>query len=115
LKDRVIVLNFWLLACKPCIMEIPELNKLVEKYNGDNICFIAPTMNTTEEELVNQILSKQPFSYNIVIGDSNDYEISAFPTHVVLNKKHEVVEIITGYSKENIQKLDITIENCLRK
>ena len=29
LRGRVVVLNFWFLACAPCQAEIPSLNKLV--------------------------------------------------------------------------------------
>ena len=32
LRGNVILLNFWATWCGPCIMEIPDLNKLQEKY-----------------------------------------------------------------------------------
>lgn len=113
LKDKAIVLNFWSIACGPCIKEIPELNKLVEKYDTENVKFIAPAALTDKEILINQFLLKKPFSYDIVIINGDDYVISSYPTHVIINQKHVVEEIITGYSEENIQKLEKVINDIL--
>ncbi len=107
MKGQAIVLNFWSISCAPCVMEMPELNKLVEKY--ENVNFIAPAVYSSKESIKNDFLPKQPFLYDIVTIDGNDYEISSYPTHVILNKKHEVVEIITGYSEKNIQRLEMLI------
>lgn len=113
LKDKAIILNFWSIACGPCIKEIPELNKLVEKYDTSNVKFIAPAALTDSGMLVNQFLPKKPFSYDIVIINGDDYVISSYPTHVIINQKHVVEEIITGYSEENIQKLEKVINDIL--
>src|SRR5688572_27232831 len=32
LKGKVIMLNFWFIACAPCVAEMPLLNQLVEEY-----------------------------------------------------------------------------------
>jgi thiol-disulfide isomerase/thioredoxin len=113
LKGKIIVLNFWGRWCAPCVKEIPQLNELVEKYNNDKVKFIAPAIGTTKETLINNFLPKHPFLYQIVVIDGNDYVISSFPTHVIINKKNEVIEIIKGYSEENIQKLKNIINENL--
>ena len=43
LKNQVIVINFWFEKCPPCIAEMPELNKLVDKYKQKGIRFIGIT------------------------------------------------------------------------
>ena len=43
LEDKVIVINFWNLKCKPCIEEIPILNTLVNDFNNEPVIFIAIT------------------------------------------------------------------------
>lgn len=113
LKGKVIVLNFWGTWCAPCVKEIPELNKLTKKYNNENLKFIAPAISTSKEILKNSFLPKHPFSYDIVLINGDDYVISSYPTHVIINQNLEVVEIITGYSEENIKKLEQTINKTL--
>jgi hypothetical protein len=34
LKGKIIVMNFWFVECKPCAMEMPELNELVKNYKN---------------------------------------------------------------------------------
>lgn len=113
LKGKVIVLNFWGTWCAPCVKEIPELNKLVEKYNSENLKFIAPAITTSKVTLKNSFLPIHPFLYDIVLINGDDYVISSYPTHVIINQNQEVVEIITGYSEENIKRLEQTIKRTL--
>ncbi|MHA7944825.1 TlpA family protein disulfide reductase [Formosa sp. 3Alg 14/1] len=113
LKGKVVVLNFWGTWCAPCVKEIPELNKLVEKFSGENVKFIAPAITTTNETLKNSFLPKHPFSYDIVVIDGDDYVISSYPTHVIINQDQKVIEIIKGYSEDNIKRLEQTIDDVL--
>ncbi|MDT0648388.1 TlpA disulfide reductase family protein [Zunongwangia sp. F260] len=113
LKGNVIVLNFWGTWCAPCIKEIPELNELVEKFKNENVSFIAPAVNTNKNMLVKNFLTKHPFLYDIVIVEGNNYSVTTFPTHIIINQKNEVVDIIEGYSKANTEELEKTIKQTL--
>jgi thiol-disulfide isomerase/thioredoxin len=113
LKGKIIALNFWGIGCGPCIMEIPELNDLVEKMKGKPVVFIAPAIGSPKEILLKNFLPKHPFNYRIVQINNDDYNIISFPTHIIIDKDLKVYEIITGYSKENVQKLQQTITKLL--
>jgi len=115
LKGKIIALNFWSITCGPCVTEIPELNSLVEKMRGKNVVFIAPAIHTPKEILINKFLPKHPFLYNIVLLNSDDYDINTFPTHILINQNLEVIDRITGYSLGNIKKLEQKIESLLKK
>ena len=40
-EGKMLVLNFWYIACSPCILEMPYLNQLVQKYQNEDIEFLA--------------------------------------------------------------------------
>lgn len=40
-KGKIIVLNFWFINCRPCRLEMPELNNLVDSFKNDDIIFAA--------------------------------------------------------------------------
>lgn len=105
LKGKIIVFNFWATSCGPCILEMPALNKLVEKYKEKNVVFIAPIVYANIES-VKQFLLKNPFNYQIVLIDSKDYDITSFPTHIIINQELNVVEKFVGANPENIGKLE---------
>lgn len=115
LKGKVIVMNFWGITCGPCIMEMPELNKLVEKMKDKEVVFIAPAIYTPKEALINSFLPKHPFDYQIVLVDQKDYSVTSFPTHIIIDQNLKVINLLTGYSPENIKQLENAISGLVEK
>ncbi len=92
LKGKVVVLNFWFINCTPCRAEIPELNKLVQDYSdSSNIIFLAIALDSKSD--LKGFLKKEPFNYKIIDNGqdiANQYNIAAYPTHVIINKEGKV-------------------------
>jgi thiol-disulfide isomerase/thioredoxin len=63
LTGQTVIYNFWFVACRPCVAEIPALNKLVKKYKSDSILFIAITFDN--ENRIRYFLKKKEFSFQI--------------------------------------------------
>jgi peroxiredoxin len=64
LQGKVVVLTFWSTRCAICHAEIPKLNQIVERYKGQDVAFLALTMEN--EAKVNPYLRKTPFNYTIL-------------------------------------------------
>lgn len=116
LKGKVTVINFWFINCKPCQMEIPELNKIVEEYDtNEEIVFLAFAEDQKSD--LEQFLELKQFKYNIIPA-SNDISkalgIEAFPTHMVLNKKGVVAYTFTGYGAETVDAIRHEINALLK-
>ena len=94
LKGKVIFINVWASWCPPCRAEMPDLNKLYNKYkNDDRIVFIFLNEDNEPQKGINY-LNKSGF--NIPFYKSNGVipeEIfkSSLPTTVVINKAGEIV------------------------
>ena len=115
LKGKVVVLNFWYIGCAPCQVEMPGLNKLVEEFKPGEVVFIGFALD--DESHLREFLKKTPFNYMIIAGSSSitkPYGVSAYPTHVIINK-HGLVEFtITGGSPEIQEKLRPLIRGLLK-
>lgn len=90
LKGKVVVLKFWFIACKPCVEEMPMLNKMIEnKYkDSKDVVFLAPCLDAKIKD-INKLLDKHPFRYTSLYNAHDiaiNYGIIAFPTHVVIDK-----------------------------
>ena len=120
LKGKVVVMAFWSTRCMICSSEIPKLNKIVDKYAGKNVVFLAPTMNN--EQMINKYLKKKSFKFNILpnsLGvilkyadrDSQDRLLMGYPAYFVVDKNGKVVLKENGYSKT--KKLDSVIAKHL--
>ncbi|MEZ5428932.1 MAG: TlpA disulfide reductase family protein [Pyrinomonadaceae bacterium] len=64
LKGKVVVLTFWSTKCPICHSEIPKLNRLTDQFKGEDVVFLAPTMNS--EAMVSRYLKDNPFKFNIL-------------------------------------------------
>jgi peroxiredoxin len=110
LKGKVIVINFWFVACKPCVEEIPELNELVEKYEDKDVVFLGFALDN--EKRLNSFLEKNPFKYHIfpeskeLIGS---YGVNSYPTHIVIDQSSAVVFKTSGLSPTTVKSIENTI------
>ena len=113
-KEKITVINFWFIECKPCKMEIPDLNKLVEKFKGYDVEFLAIALNKPEQ--LKDFLKKTNFDYQVLsISETQTIElgIQGYPTHFILNRQGQVVYKSTGLSTGSINKLEKAIEEQL--
>lgn len=91
LKDKVIVLNFWFVKCKPCVAEIPDLNNIKEKYKDKEVIFFAVTFDSNE--ILSEFIQKKPFDFILVpngFKTIQQFKIQAYPTTIIIDKKQRI-------------------------
>ncbi len=114
MKGSVVAINFWYIGCKPCIMEMPELNELVEKYKGQNVKFVAIALDSKERLI--PFLQRMAFDYEIIPNGRNlagIYDVSGYPTHFLVNEEGKVTFYQKGYNGALVSILDRRIEKLL--
>ncbi len=117
-NDRLVLIDFWYLACAPCIEMMPVLSKLYDTYNleGLNIFSLNPIDNRDEKlQTIKKLKAKVALSYPIFFTDKSileKYQVNTFPT-VYLIKKGKVIYSEVGYSENSIKVLKKIIEENL--
>lgn len=115
LKGKVVVLNFWFTSCKPCIEEIPELNKVHQQYASDKeVVFASVTFNKAGE--VKQFLEKHPIQYPVVADAKNIcdiFEVRGFPTNIVIDRDGNYLDLTSGGFSGIGKHIGNTIEKAL--
>lgn len=115
LAGKVVVLNFWFINCSPCRAEILELNKLVKEYHDSaNVVFLAIALDDKAD--IKEFMAKEPFNYNIIAGGksvADQYRISAYPTHAVIDKEGKVCFHTQGSSAGTIYWLRKSIDEAI--
>jgi peroxiredoxin len=116
LAGKVIVINFWFTRCGPCIAEMPELNKLVEKYKDQEVVFLAPGLDSKEE--ITKLLVKHQFEYRILPNAESfakSLEVKFYPVNAVVNQSGTITELINGTSSSVFEHLDNQIATLLKR
>jgi thiol-disulfide isomerase/thioredoxin len=113
LAGKVIVINFWFINCPPCRREIPELNDLVKRYANDtSVVFIAIALDSRSD--LKTFLKENPYNYNIIDDGSSlagKYGVTAFPTHVILDKQGIVRFHTSGFGWTTMHWINKIIED----
>jgi peroxiredoxin len=115
LQGKTVVINFWFVACRPCIKEMPDLNKLVAKYKDrDDVVFLGFATDT--EERLGNFLSHTKFDYEIIPNSgsiSEQFLVLGYPTNAVVDKTGIVSYIHTGLGDNTVQQLHDAIKKAL--
>lgn len=105
LQDKIVVMNFWFVECMPCIAEMPALNKLVEKYKGnDKVVFLSISSSNTNK--IKDFLATKSFTYNHIAKEESkaywlDWEIEACPQNTIAANGKVIFTFTGGISDEN--------------
>jgi peroxiredoxin len=115
LKGKVIVINFWFIECKPCVMEMPELNELVAKFKGEDVVFLG--FATNDKSKIESFLKTKTFNYSIIAGSgeiAKTYNVNSFPTHLIIDKNSIVSYSAIGLGPNTLQEIESTIQLLLK-
>lgn len=100
LDSSVVWYNFWHTRCKPCIMEMEELNRIALEYKDNpKVKFMAIACDDSAS--VAEFLKTHRFGFQIVALPKTDFlntfRVSLFPTNLLVDANQTVlVEKIGG-------------------
>ena len=116
LKGSVVVLDFWATWCKPCINEIPDLNRLQEKYASKGLKVVGVTMASGTAPEVKPLLGRFKMQYTVLMGDdgqSYDLNIYSYPTTYLVTKDWKVRTIYKEAGPRKTRDLEAEILKLL--
>jgi peroxiredoxin len=116
-RGKVVVMDFWFAGCAGCAAEHKALNDLAVRYaNRTDVLFLSVSLN--DATTLRHYLSKKPLAFQTIpdgqaICDLNG--VTAFPTHVILDKDGNTVLWETGGSTLAVENLEISMITTLGK
>ena len=91
LKGKTIFLNYWATWCRPCLAEMPDIDKAAKILGEENFIFLA----ASDEEIdkIKKFTTKFSYSFQFVHSKTSvfDLDIMALPTTMVIDSKGEIV------------------------
>jgi thiol-disulfide isomerase/thioredoxin len=112
LKGKVVIVDFWATWCGPCKMSFPYLQKVYEKYQGnESVKFLA--VNTWERlkdydsQLANakKFIEDNKYTFPVLVDEKNDdqfkvisnYDVDGIPTKFLIDKKGNIAFKSVGF------------------
>ena len=107
-KEKTVFLNFWATWCSPCRAEMPDIQKLYEEFQQEDVVILgvaAPNLGREKsEEGIKGFLEENGYTYPVVLDTEAEafqaYGINSFPTTFMIDKDGNVFGYIPGQLSE---------------
>lgn len=112
-RGSVVFLNFWATWCPPCRAEMPDIQKLYEKYSADpdsGVAILGAAFpgygSETDEQGIADFLAENGYTYPVVMDTYASlieaYAITAYPTTFMIDAEGNIYGYVTGSLTEEI-------------
>lgn len=102
LKNQILLINFWFEECPPCVKEMPELNKFVNRYKNQ-AHFIAITYDKPKKAA--NFRKKIGYKYEIICLTQDEIRKlninHGYPSNILVGKDGKIIKAISSVSFNN--------------
>ncbi len=113
LKGKLTIIDFSSNYCGECILAIPTMNRLREKYkHDDNIKFVTIDIDDSKETIA-KFIQKYKINFPIYINGKKvkeTYNVAGIPTFYVISKQGLVANTFDGFSEGLEKSIESVIE-----
>jgi peroxiredoxin len=99
-RGKVVMVNIWATWCPPCRQEMPSMQRLYEKFKGENFEILAVSIDSEGREAVAPFMRKMNLTFPALLDPGETirplYGITGVPESFIIDKKGIVVEKIIG-------------------
>jgi thiol-disulfide isomerase/thioredoxin len=90
LRGQVVLVDFWMLSCGPCIRSMPDLASLHERFRERGLVVVGLTPDAITDERLTRLVLDTPINWAIGYGADAVFSamgIFAVPTYVVYDRE----------------------------
>jgi peroxiredoxin len=99
-RGRVVMVNFWATWCGPCRQEMPQLNRLYEKYHAAGFVLLGVNVDDDQRKAA-EVAAKLGVTFPVLLDSdkivSKLYDLSTMPSTVIIDRDGKVRYVHRGY------------------
>jgi peroxiredoxin len=99
-RGRVVMVNFWATWCGPCRQEMPQLNRLYEKYRASGFVLLGVNVDDDASKAAD-VAAKLGVTFPVLLDTdkavSRLYDLSTMPSTVIIDRDGKVRYVHRGY------------------
>lgn len=114
-KGQVVLVDFWIKNCGPCIQSVPHLNELQNKFKGEKFKIISINSYDSRSE-VGWFCNKHKVDYPVLLDGkavAEKYGVNGYPVFFIIDKRGKVIYANAGYDETLQSEIEKIIRNEL--
>jgi thiol-disulfide isomerase/thioredoxin len=89
-KGKTVFINFWATWCKPCLREMPSIQRMMEKLNEESIVFLFASDENPEQ--IEEFKKENPYPFQYVrVENMEALNIMALPATFIFDADGKLV------------------------
>jgi thiol-disulfide isomerase/thioredoxin len=114
-QNQLVVVNFWATWCRPCIEEMPALERIHRAYQNKGVAFLGIATKDSPSA-VRKFVAQREITYKIALDDQDKITtafggMKVLPTTIFIDNQNNVVKIHKGYLAQ--RELDKNLKDLL--
>lgn len=99
-KGKTIFMNLWATWCPPCIAEMPNIQRLYDDIEDENIVFVMASLDDDHQK-VRDFIARKEFTFPVysVLAKPRIYDSSVVPTTYVISPQGNILMEHRGMAK----------------
>ena len=118
-RGKVVLVNIWATWCPPCRDEMPSMQKLYERFKGENFELLAVSIDAEGHKAVAPFMRKMNLTFPALLDPKEKirslYQITGVPESFIIDKNGILVQRIIGPLDWSTPKVFSFFENLLQK
>lgn len=99
-RGKVLVVNFWATWCAPCQQEMPQLNRLYQKYRSSGFVLLGVNVDDDPSKAA-EVVTKLGVTFPVLLDAdkrvSKLYDLNTMPSTVIIDRDGKVRYVHRGY------------------
>jgi peroxiredoxin len=99
-KGKVVLVNIWATWCPPCVDEMPSMEKLYQKFKGENFEILAVSIDEPGLKAVAPFMKKSGLTFPALIDSEGAiktvYGITGIPESFIIDQQGILIKKIVG-------------------
>lgn len=97
-KGKPLFINIWATWCKPCLKEMPSIEKAQELIGKENMIFLLASNENMDQ--IKEFIQENKYNFTYTrVENAESLGIEALPTTLIFDANHQLVFFEPGYRK----------------
>jgi peroxiredoxin len=99
-RGKVVLISFWAIWCRPCVLELPHLRKIAERYTGSQLVTLLSINMDQPTDSVAEFVIRNDFKMKVLYdhGTSLKCGVEAIPAIMIIDRRGNVAYKHVGFS-----------------
>lgn len=113
-----VLLDFWATWCKPCLKNLPKLEKIYQDYAEKGLTVLAINEDGTRSlSKVEPLVNSLGLTFPVLIDEDREimrlYDVNGLPTSILIDQNKQIVLTLRGYRPGDEQDLKQKLDELL--